>query len=84
VSSDKKETRIRMRKAPDSTLNGYIFTDDAHAKAWLSQMKVEASDVRLEVVEVGSMCRCSKCGGSGFTQKVRKVADIGLEEVLRG
>jgi hypothetical protein len=77
------KTTIRMRRAPDQTLHGYVFTDDDHARQWLSSLKVTASEVRLERVVVGELQRCNRCGGQGHTQSIKKLHDIELEELLR-
>lgn len=50
---------IRMRTSPERTLNGYIFSDHAHARTWLSERGWGPQDVRLERVKVGELVRCS-------------------------
>jgi hypothetical protein len=69
---------------PESTLNGYIFTDDAHAKMWLSQPFVDLSQVKLERVQVGELKRCPRCAGEGYTQSVKKIDDLSPSEFIAG
>ena len=69
---------IRMRLLPhdrEDTLSGYIFSDNQHARDWLTQSFVDRSAYSLEAVEVGERRRCSMCHGSGFIQTVKKAGD---------
>lgn len=76
------ELTVRMRRCgPDRTLNGYVFTDMAHARQWLSQEFVKG-DVDLDEVEIGPIVRCRSCNGSGFRQDQKMRGRLTLEEVL--
>lgn len=77
-------TTIRMlRCGVDRTLDGYIFTDRAHARLWLSQAFCKGADIRLEEVELGPIMRCARCGGTGHRQDVKRGRSLTLDEVLR-
>ncbi len=83
MSQDK--TTIRMRRAPDSTLHGYVFRDWHHAREWLSASWIigrKADKIKLEVVIQGEAQKCKFCFGSGYESPVTKISDISLSEVL--
>ncbi len=77
---------IRMTE-PGSTLNGYIFSDNEHAKAWLSQKFVQEdpSKYRLERVRVvKESCRCKKCDGSGWSRpQIETLEKLTVDEFLK-
>lgn len=76
---------IRMLRCdPDDTLNGYVFTDFAHARAWLRQSFVDRYETKLEEVEVGEPRRCRTCGGSGVRQTIKAVRKLSVDEFLKG
>jgi hypothetical protein len=74
--------RLRVRANGDRTLQGYVFTDRQHARAWLSQSWVRPEDYALDTVEVGALCRCIRCDGSGFTQAMKTTGKMTIEEFL--
>jgi hypothetical protein len=78
-----KSIRLRPRSLSD-TLSRYVFSDYDHARQWLTQVWVKPADYTLEVVEVGELCRCRGCDGAGFTQTVKVVGKLTVEEFLRG
>ena len=83
--SDPKTTARTMRlrcNRKDSTLDEYLFTDLDHARTWLTQPFVRPGDYRLEEVEVGEMTRCKHCKGEGFTQSVKLVRRLSVEDFL--
>jgi hypothetical protein len=67
---------------PDDTLVGYVFRDEQHAREWLSQRFVKPDAYTLETVWVGPLFKCTKCGGSGFTQSVKRNQRITVAEFL--
>lgn len=73
---------IRMRLSGERTLDGYIFTDLAHAHQWLSQAFVERDKIQLDEVEVGPWMPCPRCGGDGHRRDVKLVRRLTPEEVL--
>ena len=75
-------TTIRMKVAPDSTLDGFIFANEDDARLWLSSPHWKADEVKLERVRVGEMRRCPRCDGIGSTRAVIKVGDVTLAELL--
>ena len=72
----------RMRRATERTLDGYIFTDRAHAREWLRQPFVDMAGIQLEEVEVGPLVPCPRCGGSGHRRDVRVIRRLTTEEAL--
>jgi hypothetical protein len=70
----------------DSDLNGYIFTDMAHACRWLCQSFVHNMPIRsLEVVEAGPYEPCRHCGGTGHSQTVARTGKrLTVAEFLAG
>ena len=64
-------------------LHKYVFADFAHARTWLLQPFVARGGYTLEEVEVGEMCRCTRCDGSGYTQTVKPVRKLTVDEFLR-
>ena len=72
-------TTVRMKRAPEATLDGYVFSDDEHARTWLRPYR--GMDVVLERVRVGPLKSCPRCGGAGHTQKIEKVSDLTLQEL---
>lgn len=85
MSQPDPQTTIRMRyhKEPDHTSNGYIFTNVAHARDWLTQKFVRPAEISLEEVAVGDLVRCRHCDGSGYKQSVRSVRKLSVGEFLR-
>lgn len=76
------ETTIRMRRCGgESTLDGYVFADHAHAHQWLSQSYVDRAKIQLEEVEVGPITRCRRCGGAGSYQSVKIIRKLTPDEV---
>ena len=75
--------RLIPRNAQD-TLRRYVFSDRQHARQWLTQAWVKPEDYTLEEVEVGELCRCNRCDGSGFTQSVKTVGKLTVGEFLDG
>jgi len=74
-------TTIRMRRCgPDHTLDGYIFTNHDHARAWLSQPFVNMDEIVLEEIEVGPLMRCRHCNGTGHRQDTKIVRRLTAEE----
>jgi len=73
-----------MKRCPDLTLWGYVFTDEDHARKWLSAYGARAAEFQLERVHVGPLQACKSCGGSGFHQSVKKIENVSLAEVLNG
>lgn len=79
------ETTIRMLyPKQENTLDGYVFSNMEHARQWLAQPFVDPSEIRLEEVQVGELCRCRYCGGSGFRQSVNVVRKLTVAEFLKG
>ena len=74
-------TTIRMRRCGDPTLDGYIFTDWEHARAWLTQPFVKPDEVQLEEVQTGPWMPCPRCRGSGSRQDVKTIRKVTFEEV---
>lgn len=76
-------TSIRlMPRDTRDTLGRYVFSDRDHARQWLTQKWVKPEDYTLETVEVGELCRCTRCGGEGFTQSVKSTGKLTVEEFL--
>ena len=73
-----------MARAPERTLDGYIFDDEGHAHRWLSEYKRKGSlaEVRLERVLVQPPHRCAQCQGSGVVISRRKLGDVSVREFL--
>ncbi len=67
------KTSIRMRRPGGGDLDGYIFTDEAHARRWLQQGFVADWDIRLERVELKNDGICPHCRGSGTSERHAKV-----------
>ena len=76
-----RSIRLMPRSLQD-TLRGYIFSDTQHARAWLTQEWVRPDDYRLKEVEVGELCRCTRCDGSGYTQTVKTLGELTVAEFL--
>ena len=74
--------RLRVRANGDRTLQGYVFSNREHARAWLTQAWVKPADYTLEVVEVDDLCRCAKCDGTGFSQTVKVTGTTTIEDFL--
>jgi hypothetical protein len=83
MSESTTKTSIRMARCGfDRTLDGYVFSDLAHARLWLSQSFVVATGVVLDEVEIGPLLRCKRCDGSGFHQTTRSIRPLTVREVL--
>lgn len=77
---------LRRRRRGDTfrDMDGYVFTDMAHARLWLSQAFVADYDIStLEIVEVGESKGCPRCGGTGHTQSIRSVRKLSVSEFLQ-
>lgn len=59
----------------DNTLNGYVFSDRAHARQWLSQKFVDLSEITLQEVSLGELRRCRMCDGTGYHLSVKATGD---------
>ena len=65
-------------------LDGYVFADMTHARQWLSQPFVHDFGISaLEIVEVSDLRGCPKCGGTGYTQTVKSIRKLTLDEFLK-
>lgn len=73
---------IRMKQCGvDRTLAGYVFTDRAHARLWLSQPFVHRDDVLLEEVEAGPWQPCQRCG-VGHTRVVKLIRRLSIDDLV--
>jgi hypothetical protein len=82
TTAEERRVTIRMRRCPEQTLWDYIFTDLAHARSWLKANDYKPADVKLERVEVGPLLPCRCCKGAAWSQSVKKVGDVALEDLL--
>jgi len=80
------QTSIRLRRHPDQTMWGYVFTDDAHARLWLrSNLRANKSSehkIEIERVQVGPFMACKSCQGTGYHQHIKKVVSMDLKDFL--
>ena len=68
-----------------STLDGYIFSDQEHARQWLMQPIIDRAKISLEPVEVGAFRPCPNCCGSGFHRAVKSVGNkVSAKDFLFG
>lgn len=75
-------TTIRMRRCGmDRTLDGYVFSDMAHARQWLSQGFVRRAEIQLEEVTVEPPKRCPRCDGAGHLDVVRFLRKLTPQEI---
>lgn len=65
------------------TLYGYVFSDNEHAREWLTQSFVDRDAYMLEKVEVGELHRCRFCDGSGVRQSIKSDGKMTVEEFLK-
>ena len=77
-----EKTTIRMRRCPDRTLWGYVFTDEDHARKWLRSYGARSSDFAFERVVVGPIKPCRSCVGRGYSQTASRVESVTLAELL--
>jgi hypothetical protein len=75
-----------IRLGCSGELNGYVFTDMAHASEWLRQSFVhDMKEVSLEVVDIGPLMPCPRCQGRGFRQDIKRTGrKLTVEEFLGG
>lgn len=66
--------RVFFRDA-NCTLNGYVFSDDHHARTWLAQGFINPTLTMVQKVTVGEVRRCPRCGGSGYHQTIRPIGE---------
>ena len=74
---------VRLVRGGDYTLNGYIFMDYAHAAKWLRQPFVNNQYV-IELVDVGELCKCRHCDGTGYQQTIKPMGRVKVEAFLQG
>lgn len=78
---------IRLRTGPDRDLEGYLFSDEAHARQWLSQklIREHLDEYYLERLEISAEeATCPTCRGTGcMPRRFRVLGRLSAAEFLR-